>query len=242
MITVGDAYQLFHDGAIALAKVEANGMRIDVSRLDREIARNERKIQGLLAELKADPVFATWRRTWGSATNIGSRPQLGRVLFDVMKVPCKAWSAKSKRPKVDEAALSQIDLPFVKKWQEAETVRILNTTFFGGIKQEISGEYIHPVFDLHTVTSYRGSSSSPNAQNFKKDKRLRRCFIPEDGDHFVELDFGGHEFRIAAAVHADPEMIRYASDPNMDVHRDYAAKIFSCKKDQIAGSGKALRQ
>ena len=41
--TLRDAYQLFHDGTLALAEVEQVGMRIDVPRLDATIERTRRR-------------------------------------------------------------------------------------------------------------------------------------------------------------------------------------------------------
>ena len=82
-LTLEDANVLMHEGAIALAQVEANGMRVDVPRLERTIGKVERRIKELEGRLREDDVFKTWRKIFGQKTNLGSGPQLGRILFGV---------------------------------------------------------------------------------------------------------------------------------------------------------------
>ncbi len=62
---------------------------------------------------------------------------------------------------------------------------------------------------------------------------IRCCFVPREGRCFAEIDFGSHEFNIAAAVWNDPKMIEYASDPTKDVHQDMAAKVFCIPNEEV---------
>jgi len=54
-----DAYKLMHDGALALAQVESDGMRIDVKRMDRAIVETGERITKMTAELKEDEIWRT---------------------------------------------------------------------------------------------------------------------------------------------------------------------------------------
>ena len=59
--TTQDAYQLMHDGALALADVEESGIRIDVERLDYAIAETEEVIDMLYGQLSSDRVWSIWK-------------------------------------------------------------------------------------------------------------------------------------------------------------------------------------
>jgi DNA polymerase-1 len=93
---------------------------------------------------------------------------------------------------------------------------------------------------LHTVRTYRSSASNPNSQNIpKRDdtaaKLVRRCFIPRKDHVLVEVDYSGHEFRIAGCFWRDDAMCTYAGDPKLDIHRDMAAECYDCDVDQVSG-------
>lgn len=53
--TTPDAYRLFHEGTLALAEIEHNGMRIDKAYLDEALTRTADQIKGYEDELRADP-------------------------------------------------------------------------------------------------------------------------------------------------------------------------------------------
>lgn len=232
------AYKLLHDGCVALSNVEANGMRIDMDYLDRTISKIGGKIKALGEELRDSDFYGIWRREFGSRTNLGSREQLGKVLFDVMGHKPTAFT-KTGRPKLDGSAAESIDEPFVKDYMRLEKLKKVNNTFLAGIKREVRNGFLHPVFNLHTVQTYRSSSDSPNFQNFpirdpKMGKIIRQCFIPRKGHHLVEIDYSGLEVRVAACYHKDPTMISYIKDPTKDMHRDMAAQCYSVKPEQVS--------
>lgn len=235
------AYDLFHQGATALARIEANGIRVDVDYLQRADRKAAKRIARMEEELRADPVWQTWRREFGHKANMGARPQLARVLFDVMKITSPGETAKSKRHKTDALSLEAVALtvPFVKILLRMEQWKKLRATYLGGLIRETVDGFLHPVFNLHTVSTYRSSSSDPNFQNLPiRDGEfaevIRKGFIPRPGRRLVENDFGALEFRIAACFWQDPEMVKYASDPTLDIHRDMAAECYACEPWQVS--------
>tara|TARA_R110000744_G_scaffold158644_2_gene274617 strand:- start:2243 stop:3625 length:1383 start_codon:yes stop_codon:yes gene_type:complete len=233
-----EAYKLLHHGCIALSQIETNGMRVNVEYLRLTNIRLDRDIKNIQEELRNDEVFELWRREFGSKTNLGSREQLARILFDVLGHTCKERT-ETGRPKMDASAISEIDEPFVKKFVSFEQMKKLRNTFLKGIEREVCGEFLHPNFNLHNVQTYRSSSNSPNFQNFPiRDKKageiIRKCFIPRDGHHIVEIDYSGLEVRIAACYHKDPKMLEYIHDPTKDMHRDMAAECFKCKPEEVS--------
>lgn len=239
-----DAYNLFHKGTLTLAKMEANGIRIDVGYLKGKDESVSAEIKLLEAEMKNDrDVYPKWRRIFGSSTNIGSRHQLAKVVFEALKYESGA-KTKTGREKTDKGALEKVNLPFVKHFLRVEKLKKLRGTYIRGVLREVQDGFLHPSFDLWTVTTFRGSCRSPNVQNIpardqETSEIIRSSFIPRKGRVLIENDFGALEFRIAASRWNDPKMIEYASDPTKDIHRDMAMELFACSKEQVS---KEMRQ
>jgi len=238
MITVtNQAYKLLHQGAIALSQVEANGIRIDTDYLKKIIEEISQTIEKLVIKQKKDKIYKIWKRTFRQNLNMGSREQLGKVLFDVMKHPCTNRT-KTGRPKTDEDALGGIDLKFVKRFLRIEQYKKAKSTYLQGILRETTDGVLHPFFNLHLVSTYRSSSSNPNFQNIpirnpEISRLVRRAFIPRNNHHIVETDFGGIEVCGAACYHKDPIMISYIKNPKKDMHRDMAAQCYMLEKKQV---------
>ncbi len=236
--TTLESYRLLHDGALALADIEAHGMRIDVGYLNASIKSLVCLIEKGTQKLRESQFFQTWRQTHGMKTNIGSRVQLADVLFRVMGHPCPAKTPTGKS-KGDEEALRTVDTPFVKNYLRVEKWKKMKNTYLEGIKREVVDGFLHPFFNLHTVKTYRSSSDSPNFQNIpvrdpEMGALIRRCFLPREGHVLIEMDYSGIEVRIAACYHKDPAMLAYIQDPDRDMHRDMAAECFLCSPGEVS--------
>ena len=236
-----DAVQLLFDGSMAFAKMEQAGIKIDVDRLDQTIKDVAGRITELETRLRTSDVYATWRKRFRDKANLGSRPQLAEILFDVMKLPYPGGKdnlTATKRYRTDDEILAKVDLPFVKDYQRLMRLGKLKSTYLVGLKREVVDGFVHGVFNLHTVVTFRSSADSPNLQNQAvRDPEiaeiLRRCFIARSGRRLVEIDLSATEFKGAACFWSDAGMIEYASNPDKDVHRDQAMDLFCCEAKQI---------
>ena len=233
------AYKLFHEGCIALSQIENNGLCIDVEYLKRAKRETGLKIDKLYENLKQDEIYKTWRKAYGQKTNLGSHQQLGKVLFDIMKYPCPVHT-KTGRPKTDIRILETIDLKFVRRFLRIEHLKKAKNTYLQGILRETMDGFLHPFYNLHTASSYRGSSDGPNFQNIpikdpKIRKLIRQCFIPRAKNRqIVEIDIRGTEICGAACYHKDPRMIKYIKSPKKDLHRDMAGQCYMLPKKQVS--------
>ena len=247
-----EALQLFFDGQIALTKVEAAGMRIDVPYLERAIQDADNEIKSLTADLEKGKVWRLWRKEFGDKAKLDSPVQLATILFDRLGYQAGRETSSSeegrRRYSTDEESLSRIDDPFVKDFLRIKGLKKFRSTYLDGIKREIVGDRIHPSFNLNTVTSYRSSSNLPNVQNqINRDpehaEKLRRCFIPSPGNWLVEIDYSAVEVRVSACYNRDPNLIEYINDPTKDMHRDMAMQIYRIKRweDVPEGARKAVR-
>lgn len=234
---IDPGYRLLHEGAVALSAIEAAGMRVDVDYLDRAIEKAEQDIKEIRSELRQHKFWLVWRRRFGADANLDSREQLGTILFDELKMPCPEQTTTG-RYATDETVLESLNSKFVKKYLKLAKLEKARGTYLLGIRREVVDGFVHPVFNLHTVVTYRSSSDTPNFQNMPirnpvMGELIRRCFIAREGHVIVENDFKGVEVSIAACYHKDPVMITYIEDPTKDMHRDMAMQIYMLTQEQV---------
>ena len=232
--TTADAYDLLHQGSLALACMEENGFCIDMDYLQRTTHEVTVRIKEFERELQADKLWREWRKRYGEKASLGSDTQLTELLFNVLKLPYPEgdeWRTKTGRYKADEETIGAVDLPFTKTWQRYKKQKRLLGTYLNGISREVVNGRVHASYNLHTVETYRSSCSDPNVQNqYKRDpemmKILRRCYVASPGCVLAEIDYSGIEVRVAACYNHDPSLIKYIKDPTTDMHRDTAADLF----------------
>lgn len=241
-----EAYCLFHEGSIALARVEANGIRIDIKYLEQQLSETASTISKFEKQLQKDDVWKAWQKKFREKANLHSHYQLGVVLFDVLGHKAKE-KTKKFRAKTDESVLQSLNLPFVSKYLQLMKLSKARNTNLLGIQKETCGDLLHPFYNLTGslkddtkggARTYRGSGDSPNFQNYPiRDKILgeliRRCFIPRDGNTLIEVDFSGIEVRISYCYHKDPVMKSYLLDKTKDMHRDMAAQCYMLPIDEV---------
>lgn len=236
--TTLDAYQLLHEGSLALSTVESNGICIDTEYLQKAIKQTARKIKEQTEDIKNDEIFKTWKKRFGTKTNMDSSDQLGKVLFENMGYTCPVYTQTGK-PKTDIAVLSELNIPFVKSLLSIKQLKKAKGTYLSGIEKETIDGLLHAFFDLGLAVTYRSSSSKPNFQNwpirnYEMGKLIRQCFIPRSSKrHIVELDYGGIEVHGAAWYHKDPMMLDYLHDKTKDMHRDMAMQCYMLSKKEM---------
>ena len=224
------AYQLLHEGTLALARAERQGMRVDVEYCERKQNHLTRSMSRLEGKFLESDLGLEWRKLYGQATNINSDSQLGRILYSIRGLTPPKSTATGKGS-TDEESLSQLPVPELKLLLQMRKLRKLRDTYLDGFYKEQVDGVLHPYFNLHTVQTFRSSSDRPNFQNIpKRDKDAmeicRRALFPRKGHQLVEVDYSGIEVRIAATYHKDPTMLKYILDPTTDMHGDMAKQIF----------------
>jgi DNA polymerase I-like protein with 3'-5' exonuclease and polymerase domains len=250
LVTTPEAYQLLHEGTLALSEVEANGVRVDKAYVERSLVETEHQINEASKQLKDDPIYTKWRKRYGENTNLFSYEQLSEVMFKVEGYKPKRKKKQEpdddpdKRESASEASFEGIDLPFLKLWFNTQKIRKANGTYLRGIQREMvcgaNGEwFVHPHYHLNTTITHRSSCSDPNWQNNPVRnpmlyELIRRCYIPRSGNHFLELDHGQVEVRVPCFYNFDPVLMDYVSDPKKDMHRDMAMQIFKLKAKQVS--------
>jgi DNA polymerase-1 len=229
--TQADAYKLLHQGTLALARAERQGLRIDRKYCTQEQNKITELISNLEGELKQSSFYKEWTRSRGrKKLNIDSNAQLGEYLYEVCgHTPPKL--TPSGLGSTDKESLKQLDIPEIQTILRIRKLKKIRDTYLKGFMKEQINGFIHPHFKLHTATTYRSSSSSPNFQNIpKRDKEAqkicRSALYPRRGHQLLEVDYSGMEVRASIFYHNDPTMKKYINDPDSDMHGDMAQQIF----------------
>jgi DNA polymerase-1 len=241
-----EAFKLMLEGSQALARMEANGMRVDIAYLDKMLAQTADKLQELHAKLKQDEIWRVWQKQYGAKADLDSPDQLGNIIFNIMGILPSRRTATGK-PATDEAALELVDLPFLRTLLNIRKLGKVRSTYLQSWRLKAVNGILHPTFNLHVVITFRSSGSDPNVQNVpvrnpKTAKLIRPAIIPRDENYLIlEVDNSGAEVRCSACYHKDPTMLRYI-DEGYDYHREMAAECYLLDAADPKGVPKACRQ
>ena len=228
------AYQLKHDGILALAKAEQQGLRIDTEYIEKAQLRLDKKITRIQNQLNETNFIKKWKRHFPGNFNMNSDHQLGELLYKIMKLkpPNETVSGAGS---TNEESLLQLNIPELDQIIQIRKYDKIKGTYLSNFMREQVNGVMHPNYNLHTVQTYRGSSNNPNFQNIpNRDvetmRLIRKSIYPRKGHQLMAFDFSGIEVRIAACYHKDPTMLKYIEDPTTDMHSDMAKQIFKITK------------
>lgn len=239
--TTPEAYQLLHDGTLALSHMEHNGVRVDKGYLDATIAQVDAEIAEGERILRNDPIYqTTWKKRFGVKANLTAPAQLGEIIFECLGHHRKQGSKGLN----DELAFENVNDPFVKDWFRIAKLRKGRNTYLEGIRRELVQDpvsklwFVHPSYNLNTVSTFRSSCDNPNWQNVpvrnaRLAEMIRRCYIPRPGNEIIENDYGQIEVRVSACHNLDPALLNYILS-GADMHQDMAAQIFMLDSSQVS--------
>jgi len=228
---IDNAHTLTHEGILALARAERQGIRVDIDLAEQRYKELTTLIDDLIISFEKSKFYRHWKHASGKKTlNINSNHQLSSYLYKVKRIKPSIITPSGQGSTSDEA-LSALGIPELDILLRIRKLKKLRDTYLKAFIQEAHKGYIHPIFNLHMAATYRSSSDSPNFQNIPiRDKEaketIRGCLFPRPGHQLVEIDFSGLEVSIAACYHKDPTMLSYLKDPNSDMHGDMAKQIF----------------
>ena len=218
-----------------LARMEIAGVAVDRGVL----AAMSKEFDARLAALEEKTHEAA-----GERFNIGSPPQLGRILFEKLGYPAVKKTAKTKSFSTGSevleelAALSSGPVPgLVLEWRE---ISKLKGTYVDALPSAIAADgRIHTRYDQAVAATGRLSSNAPNLQNIpvrtEAGRAIRRAFVAPPGKVLVAADYSQIELRLLAHLSGD-EALRETFRRGEDIHRATAAKIFSIEPDAVTAS------
>jgi len=221
-----------------LMKMEETGIRVDKDRL-REFSKD-------LAAQLAQTESAIYAQA-GETFNINSSQQLGRILFDKLKLPVQKKTKKKTGYSTDVDVLTALserhELPALIL--RHRSLAKLKSTYVDALFDLINPETgrIHTSYNQTVTATGRLSSSNPNLQNIpirtEAGRDVRRAFIPRNGCYFVSLDYSQVELRLMAHYSNDRILIE-SFQADEDVHARTAAEVFHA--DTVSITAELRRQ
>jgi DNA polymerase-1 len=214
--------------------MERQGAKIDVGKLEQLGADWTKELQE--TELK----FA---QSVGRPININSVPQLRDyfLLERDLKTSRRTMGGESGEAK---ASLDKVTLGL---WADSGIVEAAQVLRYRQLGKLVS-TYVKPLLELRDTndrvhTSYtqmvdtgRLASDSPNLQNIpvrtKDGKKIRECFIADEGFDLLVRDYDQLEMKLAAALSGDPNMIRIIRE-GKDIHSGNASVAFDVPYEDI---------
>jgi DNA polymerase-1 len=217
--------------AFVLARMEQAGIRIETAQLGTLSRRMDAEIQRLTAEIHT---------LAGHAFNINSPQQLGKILFEEMKLPTPVKYGKGKQ--VSTAAEVLEDLaevhPIAGKVLEYRQLAKLKGTYVDALPQWIDSSTgrLHTSFNQTGAATGRLSSSDPNLQNIpirtELGREIRAAFVPEKGWKLLVADYSQIELRLLAHFSKDP-ILTDAFHKGQDIHTRTACEVFGVKPEDV---------
>jgi len=169
----------------------------------------------------------------GHPFNVGSPQQLGKVLFDELKLERFGRKTKSGANSTDAAVLEELaevhPLPAkVLEWRELAK---LKSTYADALVEEINPTTgrVHTSYSLTGAATGRLASSDPNLQNIpirtEEGRKIRHAFIAAPGCLLISADYSQIELRLAAHV-GDIGPLKEAFRDGLDIHAMTASQVF----------------
>jgi DNA polymerase-1 len=206
-----------------LVAMEREGIRIDRAELTRLSALLEGEVAKLTGEIHA---------LAGREFNIASPQQLGRVLFEEMKLPAPVKYGKGKVISTAADVLEGLagDHEIVRKVLAFRQFSKLKGTYVDALPElaDPVTDRIHTSFNQMGAATGRLSSSNPNLQNIpiktEVGREIRAAFIPREGWQLVVADYSQIELRLLAHMSEDPVLVE-AFRNGEDIHTRTAAEV-----------------
>ncbi len=214
--------------ANVLAKMENIGFAVDKNGI-------EEYGKVLSAQLKS--LEESIYESAGSVFNINSPKQLGKVLFEDLKLPCKKKTKSGYSTNAEVLEGLRYEHPVVEMVLSYRTLAKLNSTYCEGLLKVIADDgRIHSNFNQTETRTGRISSTEPNLQNIpvrtELGREMRKFFCAREGWVLVDADYSQIELRVLAHIAQDKNMIE-AFNNKADIHSITASQVFNLPLEMI---------
>lgn len=223
------AYEIEFPTITVLNKMEMAGVSIDTDALEDLQAEISKRIDKLEEQIydEAEEQF-----------NINSPKQLSEIMFEKMGIP--AVKKTKTGYSTNEQVLSQLapmhtiaeyvlDYRQLTKLQSTYVESLPRMVFEGTNK-------IHTTYNQAVASTGRLSSTDPNLQNIpiRSDlgKKVRKAFIPSEGNILLAADYSQVELRIMAFVCGDEKMLQGFINGD-DIHAATAAVLNDIPQEDV---------
>lgn len=215
---------------VALYAMERYGMKTDTS--------YEGELKTSLQQMTDDAERSIYEEA-GKMFNINSGKQLYEVLMSLGVSDTLIGKTEKGNPKLDKDALATLadvhNISIVKKILDFRKCEKLLNTYAVGIYDQIDeDDRAHGSINQTEATTGRMSITKPALQTLpKKDKRIRKMFVPNENYTLYFMDLDQVEYRLFAHYAKLPSLLEQIAN-GYDVHTATAATLFSQDMEELA--------
>ena len=228
--------RIFHEVEMPLIQIlsdmEGEGVRVDTAFLQeysRELTKQSLDLQTQIHELT------------GETFNISSPQQVGRILFEKLKLVDKPKTTKTGQYQTDEETLLGLagEHEIIQLILDFRQLQKLKGTYVDALPLLVNSRTgrVHTSFNQAVAATGRLSSQNPNLQNIpirtELGKEVRRAFVPRNEQHILlSADYSQIELRVIAHVSKDEGMID-AFRQGIDIHTATAARVWGVPLENV---------
>jgi DNA polymerase-1 len=177
----------------------------------------------------------------GLKFNISSPQQVGKVLFEHLKLSDKPKKTKTGQYQTDEETLLSLQgkhdsIDYILQYRTLQKLKSTYVDALPTMVNTITGR-VHTSFNQAVAATGRLSSQNPNLQNIpirtELGREVRKAFIPSTSDRvLLSSDYSQIELRIIAHMSKDEGMIE-AFKQGIDIHTATAAKVWGVSIEEV---------
>lgn len=229
-----DLYRLEMQLLKVVGKMEMDGIKIDLNKLQELSCEYEVKIPKLRQEIHS---------ILGCEVELNSPQKLGVVLKEKAKIPLTKRTKKTGKLQLTKEILESLaeSYPVVGMILDYRKMVKMSGTFvknLQGFTHKQTGR-VHAEFLQVHVCSGRFASANPNMQNIpvvndvKRDVNIRTAIVPTEGFILASLDYAQIEVRILLAVARSRLVQRLKSGEHMDIHQWMGSIVFGKDEPKV---------
>ena len=213
-----------------LADMEYTGVVVDTKRIEHMKTDLDSRLNDIEKEI---------HRLAGQEFNIDSPKQLGKVLFEDLKLTPIKKTKTGFSTSADVLEKLQNEHEIIEQILMYRQLRKLQSTYIEGLLKVVHDDTnkVHTRFNQVLTQTGRLSSTDPNLQNIpirlEEGRKVRQAFIPsKEGWVIFAADYSQIELRVLAHIAKDEKLIE-AFKQNKDIHTQTAMDVFDVKEEDV---------
>ena len=175
----------------------------------------------------------------GEKFNVNFTQQLGKILFDKLKIGAgvkKNKDSKNYKTTAEELEKYADESEIVRYLLRYRKIQKINSTYIEGFKPLIKNGKVHTTYNQANTQTGRLSSTYPNLQNIpvrtEEGRELRKLFTASPGNVLIDADYSQIELRLLAHFSGCKELIE-AYCAGKDIHATTASQVFNVPLEMV---------
>lgn len=229
--------KLYEDVELPLVRVlfdmETQGVCVDVNILNELSKRYHEELNTLVAKIY---------ELAGEQFNINSTQQLGKILFEKLKIGAgvkKKKDSKSYKTTAEELEKYANESEIVRYLLRYRKIQKINSTYIEGFRPLVVNGKVHTTYLQNNTQTGRLSSMNPNIQNIpirtEEGRELRKLFTASKGNVLIDADYSQIELRLLAHFSGCKELVE-AYCNGKDIHAITASQVFDLPLEEVTAN------